>query len=157
MQSDLDPTDGPDTDPQEENAVLCLLTGLPIKASPREDNIQSLIRMMLEEYGFEQADMARDFSITGETDEGKKWKRRVELVIFNPQRPDYDRPAATDIVRLCVVQDQCTRRSAERGRKLRVWPVVQWPGIYLPAKARQRHPAGQLRGNFGLPRCPRNA
>jgi type I restriction enzyme M protein len=114
MQPDLDPTDGPDTDPQEENAVLCLLTGLPIKASPREDNLQSLIRMMLEEYGFEQADMARDFPITGETDEGKKWRRRVELVVFNPQRPDHDHPAATDIVRLCVVQDAKTKPNDQK-------------------------------------------
>ncbi|WP_207895999.1 HsdM family class I SAM-dependent methyltransferase [Hymenobacter gummosus] len=92
-------------DAQDENAVLCLLTDLPIKPSPKEDNLQSLIRMLMEEYGFDRGDMARDYTITSETDEGKKWKRRLELVVFRPDRADYDHPTQADIIRLCVVQD----------------------------------------------------
>ena len=105
MNPDQDPDLDSAAEPAEENATTCLLTDLPIKSSPREDNLQNLIRMMLEEYGFEKADMARDYSIAGETEEGKKWKRRVELVVFNPDRPVADAPTAADIIRLGVVAD----------------------------------------------------
>jgi type I restriction enzyme M protein len=114
----MNPDQDPDLDfaaePAEENATTCLLTDLPIKSSPREDNLQNLIRMMLEEYGFEKADMARDYTISGETEEGKKWKRRVELVVFNPDRPVADAPTAADIIRLGVVADPKTKPSDQK-------------------------------------------
>lgn len=38
--------------------------------------------MMDEEYGFDLADMERDFTVTGEDESGKNWRRKVDLVIL---------------------------------------------------------------------------
>ena len=67
----------------EDNQLICLLTG-DIKASkPREETLQSVIRMLNEEYAFDTADMQRDFSIIGYDEEtGKPKKQKIDLVVF---------------------------------------------------------------------------
>ena len=42
------------------------LTGKVKKVSDKENNMQSIIRMLNEEYGFAMDDMERDFNITYE-------------------------------------------------------------------------------------------
>ena len=64
-----------DSDVPDENSLLCLLTNEPKKDKVQERTLQSLIRMMDEEYGFDLADMERDFTVSGEDESGKKWRR----------------------------------------------------------------------------------
>lgn len=87
----------------EDNELICLLTGDVKKNKGKEETVQSLIRMLNEEYGFELEDMARDFSLTGyDPDTDKIKKQKVDLVIFEHGRPhDQDH-----VIRLCVVQDE---------------------------------------------------
>ena len=47
----------------EDNQVMCILTEKPRKATSQENNLQSIIRMLNEEYGFDLTDMERDFNI----------------------------------------------------------------------------------------------
>lgn len=71
-----------DTGVPDENSLLCLLTNEPKKDKEQERTLQSLIRMMDEEYGFNLTDIERDFTVTGEDESGKKWRRKVDLVVF---------------------------------------------------------------------------
>ena len=96
-----------DANALDENALLCLLTGKVVKATEKELNLQALIRMLSEEYGFDLDQMERDFAVSGETDAGKKWKRKVELVIFEAA----EEHTAESIIRLCVVQDSKTKET----------------------------------------------
>jgi type I restriction enzyme M protein len=86
----------------EDNQVLCLLTSEAKKASNAEVNLQSVIRMLNEEYGFDLEDMERDFKIEFvDPDSGKSKKQTVELVVFEK---DITHEQA-NIIRICVVQD----------------------------------------------------
>ena len=68
----------------EDNQILCVLTGEAKKSSPKEENLQSTIRMLNEEYGFDIFDMQRDFTINYVDPETmKNKKQKVELVIFD--------------------------------------------------------------------------
>lgn len=48
----------------EDNQLVCVLTDKPKKATSQEKNIQSIIRMLSEEYGFDLKNIARDINIT---------------------------------------------------------------------------------------------
>ena len=48
----------------EDNQILCVLTDQPKKSTSKEENLQSTIRMLNEEYGFDLSDMKRDFTIS---------------------------------------------------------------------------------------------
>ena len=96
-----EPTDETSNEP-EEHKLECLLTGRQIDDTPKEKNLQEVMRMLLDEYSFEKTDLERDFHLVGELENGKKWRRRIELVVFAPGKAhtqDY-------IVRLIVVTDQ---------------------------------------------------
>ena len=99
--------DTSETQALNDDQLLCLLTGKATKANEKELNLQSLIRMLSEEYGFELSQMERDFTVTGETDAGKKWKRKVELVLFAEDQEH----SADHAIRLCVVQDSKTKET----------------------------------------------
>lgn len=47
----------------EDNQLFCILSGEVKKITLQELNIQSVIRMLNEEYGFDLDDMERDFKI----------------------------------------------------------------------------------------------
>jgi len=71
----------------EDNQVLCLLTSEAKKATNTEVNLQSVIRMLNEEYGFDLGDMERDFKIEFiDPDTGKAKKQKVELVVFEKEK-----------------------------------------------------------------------
>ena len=56
----------------DDKQLLCQLTGLTKKVSDKENNVQSIIRMLNEEYGFDLDVMERDFNIIYEDmDTGK--------------------------------------------------------------------------------------
>ena len=54
-----------------EDQLICVLTKLTKKATPKELNLQSIIEMLNEEYGFELRDMERDWSVSFDDDDGK--------------------------------------------------------------------------------------
>ena len=60
----------------EDNQILCVLTGEAKKNGSKEENLQSVIRMLNEEYGFDLSDMERDFTISFvDPDTGKTKKQ----------------------------------------------------------------------------------
>jgi type I restriction enzyme M protein len=86
----------------EDNQLVCILTGEVKKVKPQESNLQSVILMLNEEYGFDLADMERDFTIQyTDPDTGKIKKQKVELVVFEKGKPHEQ----DFIIRICVVQD----------------------------------------------------
>ena len=87
----------------EDNQLVCLLTG-DIKASkPKEVTLQSVIRMLNEEYGFDITDMHRDFSITGyDAETGKAKKQKIDLVVFDAGKLHEQE----FIIRIAVIQDE---------------------------------------------------
>jgi type I restriction enzyme M protein len=98
----------------DENSLVCVLTGRIVKATEKEQTLQSLIRQMNEEYGFDMTDMARDFTIAGEDEGGRKIKRKAELVAFESEdKDDSDESERSQetIIRVCFVQDGKTKES----------------------------------------------
>lgn len=86
----------------EDNQVLCLLTYEAKKSTNAEVNLQSVIRMLNEEYGFDLEDMERDFKLEFvDPDSGKSKKQKVELVVFEKDTTHEQ----ANIIRICVVQD----------------------------------------------------
>jgi type I restriction enzyme M protein len=47
----------------EDNELVCILSGEVKKVKARESNLQSVILMLNEEYGFDLDDMERDFTV----------------------------------------------------------------------------------------------
>ena len=86
----------------EDNQLICLLTNEIKKIKAQENNLQSVIRMLNEEYGFDLADMKRDFKIEYiDPDTEKTKKQKVELVIFEKGKAHVQE----HIIRVCIVQD----------------------------------------------------
>ncbi|MDT0649900.1 methylation-associated defense system DNA methyltransferase MAD2 [Autumnicola edwardsiae] len=85
----------------EDNELVCILTGEVKKIKAQEINLQSVILMLNEEYGFDLDDMERNFTIEyDDPDTGKTKKQKVDLAIF-----EKDKPNEQDfIIRLCVIQ-----------------------------------------------------
>lgn len=103
----------------EDNQLICTLTENIKKASSQEKNIQSIIRMLNEEYGFEMADMARDFNIVYvEPDTGKNKKQKLEVVVFE-KGTDH---VQENIIRIAVVQDE---KIKENDKKKGVTPTLE--------------------------------
>lgn len=63
-----------------DDELICVLTGDKKKASPKEQILQSIILQMNEEYGFEMADMKRDYSFSYKTTR----ERRSVLPLISP-------------------------------------------------------------------------
>jgi type I restriction enzyme M protein len=95
----------------EDNQLICLLTG-DIKASkPREETLQSVIRMLNEEYAFDTADMQRDFSIIGyDAETGKPKKQKIDLVVFEKGKAHEQE----NIIRVCIVQDEKVKETDKK-------------------------------------------
>ena len=67
----------------DDNQLICLLTGDVKKEASKENNLQSVIRMLNEEYKFELENMERDFTITYiDPESGKTKKQKIDLVVF---------------------------------------------------------------------------
>lgn len=86
----------------EDNQVMCLLTNIPRKATSQEQNLQSIIRMLNEEYGFELANMKREIKVEGYDENDKKVKFKTDLVIYKPNVE----PTQENIIRVCIIQDE---------------------------------------------------
>lgn len=87
----------------EDNQLVCSLTGEIKKVSSVESNLQSVIIMLNEEYGFDLEDMERDFKIEyTDPDTGKPKKQKIELVVFEKGKSH----TQDQIIRICIVQDE---------------------------------------------------
>ena len=84
-----------------DNQLICALTKLPRKADNKELNLQSIIAMLSEEYGFELTDMERDYSVIIDDVERKR-KCKVNLAVFESGKKQCDE----NLVRLCIVHDE---------------------------------------------------
>lgn len=85
----------------EDNELVCILTGEVKKIKAQETNLQSVILMLNEEYGFDLDNMERNFTIEyTDLDTGSNKKQKVELAIFEEGKPHEQ----GFIIRLCVIQ-----------------------------------------------------
>ena len=95
----------------EDNQLVCVLTGEIKKVSPAETNLQSIIVMLNEEYGFDLEDMVRDFKIEyTDPDTNKLKKQKVELVVFEKGKPHEQ----DHIIRICIVQDDKVKENDKK-------------------------------------------
>lgn len=95
----------------EDNQLICLLTGDIKAAKPREETLQSVIRMLNEEYAFDLTDMRRDFTIIGyDPDSGKQKKQKIELVVFDAAQAH----AQENVIRVCIVQDEKVKETDKK-------------------------------------------
>lgn len=95
----------------EEDQLLCVLTDKPHKASSKEENLQSVIRMLNEEYGYDLSDMARGFNITFvDPETTRRKKQKVELVIFDKGT----KHEQENIIRIATVQDDKTKENDKK-------------------------------------------
>jgi type I restriction enzyme M protein len=95
----------------EDNELVCILTGEVKKIKAEETNLQSVILMLNEEYGFDLDDMERNFTIEYEDpDTGRNKKQKVDLAIF-----EKDKPHEQDfIIRLCIIQSDKIKPSDKK-------------------------------------------
>lgn len=70
----------------DDNQLVCILTNKIVKADEKERNLQFMIQMMSEEYGFNLDDMERNYTVHYEDEEGKKRSRKLDLAIFSEKR-----------------------------------------------------------------------
>ena len=84
-----------------DDELICVLTGDKKKASSKEQMLQSIILQMNEEYGFEMADMKRDYAFSYEDEEGKKKRMTVDLAIFRAEAAK----EPENLERICIVCD----------------------------------------------------
>ncbi len=95
----------------EDNQLICLLTGDIKAAKPKEETLQSVIRMLNEEYAFDTADMRRDFTIIGyDAETGKPKKQKIDLVVLEEGKEH----AQENIIRLCIVQDEKVKETDKK-------------------------------------------
>lgn len=91
----------------EDNQLICRLTGDIKKSTGKEPTLQSLIRMMSEEYGFDLEDIERDIIVEGFDENDKKKKHKVDLAIY---KKGAER-TKENLIRLCVVQTDKTKET----------------------------------------------
>jgi len=95
----------------EDNQLICVLTGEIKKVKAQESNLQSVIIMLNEEYGFDLNDMERDFKIEYiDPDTNKSKKQKVELVVFEKGK-QHDQE---NIIRICIVQDDKVKETDKK-------------------------------------------
>lgn len=84
-----------------EDQLICVLTKLTKKATQKELNLQSIIEMLNEEYGFELRDMERDWSVSFD-DDGKVKRMKLDLAVFE-QGMSHE---TDNLIRICMVNDE---------------------------------------------------
>lgn len=95
----------------EDNQIICRLTNDIKPMKNKEETMQSVILMLNEEYGFDLENMARDYSIIGHEEDGKKRKQKVDLVVFE----NGAERTPNNIIRICIVQDDKIKENDKKG------------------------------------------
>lgn len=84
----------------DEDQLVCMLTNKVVKATEKEQTLQPMIAMMIDEYGFEPQDLERDFKMQYEDPETEKAKsQKVDLAIFEAGRA-HD---SANVIRVVIV------------------------------------------------------
>lgn len=95
----------------DDKQLVCLLTNEIKTAKPQEENLQSVIRMLNEEYGFDLTEMERDFKIEyTDPDTNKTKKQKVDVVVF-AKGAEHDQE---NIIRVCIVLDEKTKENDKK-------------------------------------------
>lgn len=66
----------------EDGELVCSLTGRILKATEKENNMQSMIDMLTIEYGFPAEDIEREAKIKFENEDGAKKTVKIDLAVF---------------------------------------------------------------------------
>ena len=92
----------------EDNQLVCVLSGGIKKIKAQESNLQSVIVMLNEEYGFDLNDMERDYKIEyTDPDTGKLKKQKVELVVFEKGKAHEQ----DHIIRICIIHPDTVKET----------------------------------------------
>ncbi len=106
----------------DDDQIICALTNATKKATEKENLLQSVIRQMNEEYGFDMADMRREYPISFTNDEGKTKRLKVDLAIFRKsaaQEPE-------NLERICIVYDSKVKEyDKSKGVEATLHPALQ--------------------------------
>ncbi len=94
-----------------ENELVCSLTNRVFKATEKERNIQSMIGMLIDEYGFASGDIERDFHVKyKDVDSDKDRSQRVDLAVFEESRA-HD---TANLIRFVIVAKNSKVRFTDR-------------------------------------------
>ncbi|MCC6613388.1 MAG: N-6 DNA methylase [Anaerolineae bacterium] len=96
----------------DEGQLFDLVSGNPVKDNPRERTLQSVAHSLINEYGFDLAQIERDHRIVYEVyvEDGRTKKIRpvVSIAVF---RSGTEHSDSANIVRVCMVQTPKTKSS----------------------------------------------
>jgi type I restriction enzyme M protein len=108
LPSDLEDQDGTGT--LAEGQLYDFITNQPVQDSPVERTLQTVARSLVDEYGFDHTQLARDQSLTYELIDGdgkaRKMRQRVSVAVFPEGIRKTD---ASQIIRACLVQPPTTK------------------------------------------------
>ena len=93
----------------DDNQIVCMLTNRQKTASDKELTLQSMIAMMIDEYGFAPEDMERDFKLKYTDLEGKSRSQKIDLAIFNAGKA-HD---ADELIRFVIVAKNATVKPSD--------------------------------------------
>lgn len=95
----------------EENTIVCIITGESKKATDKEKILQSIARTLSTEYGFDIADMERDYKlIYTDPYTGKNRRMTANLVVFENRKPHEQ----SSIIRVCIIQSGKTKATDQK-------------------------------------------
>ena len=93
-----------------EGQLYDFITNQPVQDSPVERTLQTVARSLVDEYGFDHTQLARDQSLTYELIDGdgksRKARQRVSVAVFPEGIRKTD---ASQIIRACLVQPPTTK------------------------------------------------
>lgn len=93
-----------------EGQLYDFITNQPVQDSPVERTLQAVARSLVDEYGFDHTQLARDQSLTYELVDGdgkaRKVRQRVSVAVFPEGVRKTD---ASQIIRACLVQPPTTK------------------------------------------------
>jgi type I restriction enzyme M protein len=100
----------------DDNQLVCVLTSEIKKVTEAEKNLQSVILMLNEEYGFDLDDMERDFKIDFiDPDTNKTKKQKIELAVFEKGEEHLQE----NIIRICIILDEKVKENdKKKGQKV---------------------------------------
>ena len=82
-----EPTQGTSPDSLPDDAIIDYITGEPVKDTPKEQVRQRIARALFHEYGISVEDMARDFPVPVQTEDGRRRTKKADIAIFAHDAP----------------------------------------------------------------------
>lgn len=110
----------------EEGQLYDFITGQPVKDSAAERTLQVVARSLVDEYGFEQEQLERNYKIlyelTDEEGKSRKYRPTVDIAVFTAKASHTEQD---NITHICLVQTPNTKSS---DRKKGVFQLEQIMG-----------------------------